>query len=329
LEPNNAWAWINRADAYNRLGQYDKAIADCSKDIELEPKNWVGWNSRGGAYLGLQQHDKAFADINKGIELDPKSWIGWNGRGHAYMTLSQYDKAIADYSKVIELEPKNSVGWTNRGNAYTGMGQYDKAVADFSKVIELDQKNASAWYLRALLCLKLDDHKAYRQVCGAMLDSFRGAPPETVRLIGWACALGPDNGVDSDRLVELAEKLASQNPKSRSDQTIFGAALCRAGRFEEAERRLNQAAALPADPFQPVEYAWFFLALAHQRLGHAKEAHAWLEKTQKQIEQKSSADVPWNRRLTLQLLSREAEALLGIKEKKGSGDSSQQTQKKQ
>ena len=245
------------------------------------------------------------------------------------MALSQYDKAIADYSKVIELEPKDSVGWTSRGYAYTGLGQYDKAVADFSKVIELDQKNASAWYLRALLCLKLDDQKAYRQMCWAMLDTLRGAPPETVRLVAWACSLGPDNGVEPGRLVELAEKLASQNPKSRSDQTIFGAALYRAGRFEEAERRLSQAAALPADPFQPVEYTWFFLAMAHQRLGHAKEARAWLEKTQKQMEQKSSADVPWNRRLTLQLLNREAEALLGIKEKKGSGDSSQQTQKKQ
>jgi hypothetical protein len=56
-----------------------------------------------------------------------------------------------------------------------------------------------------------------------------------------------------------------------------------------------------------VEYTWFFLAMAHQRLGHAREARVWLEKTQKQMEQKSSADASWNRRLTLQLLSREAE----------------------
>jgi hypothetical protein len=34
------------------------------------------------------------------------------------------------------------------------------------------------------------------------------------------------------------------------------------------------------------------------------------------MEQKGSADLPWNRRLTLQLLRREAQALIGTKDEK-------------
>jgi Flp pilus assembly protein TadD len=155
-----------------------------------------------------------------------------------------------------------------------------------------------------------------------MLDSFRGAPRETAWLAAWTCVLGPDGVVEPGRVVELAEKLAAQDPKDRSRQTILGAALYRAGRFKEAERRLDQAAALPADGSQPVECMWFFLAMAHQRLGHAREARACLEKGHKQMEQRAKdANLLWNRRLSLELLRREAEALLGIeKRESGSGD---------
>jgi tetratricopeptide (TPR) repeat protein/serine/threonine protein kinase len=329
LDPMNPVLWNNRGSVYTDLKQFDKAIVDLTRAIELDPKTWALWNNRALAFHGLHLYDKAIADYSKALERDAKRAAAWNNRGLTYVALKQYDKAIADYSKVIDLAPKNPEVWNNRGTAYAELGQWQNAASDLAKATELQKNNLSAWYGRAVLSAKLGDNKAYRQMCGAMLDSFRGAPPEDVRLVGWACAMGPENGVDSDRLVELAEKLASQNPKSRSDQTIFGAALYRAGRFEDAERRLNQAVALPADPFQPTEYTWFFLAMAHQRLGHAKEAREWLEKTQKQTEKAKDVDVPWNRHLTLELLRGEAEALLGIKEKKEPGDKGQQTEKKQ
>ena len=56
--------------------------------------------------------------------------------------------------------------------------------------------------------------------------------------------------------------------------------------------------------------------MAQHRLGHAAEAASWLEKAMKEIDQPSPkaaqapATIPWNRRLTSQLLRREAEELL-------------------
>jgi hypothetical protein len=63
---------------------------------------------------------------------------------------------------------------------------------------------------------------------------------------------------------------------------------------------------------------WLFLAMAHRRLGHQGEARNWLEKAVNWINQ-AAPDAPrddarpallWTRRLELQLLRREAEALL-------------------
>jgi eukaryotic-like serine/threonine-protein kinase len=317
LNLKNAHAWNNRGYAYSQLHQYEKAVADFSQALELAPKDYGIWSDRGLCYLNLHQYEKAIADFSKAIDLNSKNALAWNNRGYAYSQLHQYDKAIADCAQAIKLDPKLSAAWANRATAHGELDRWQKAAADLTKVTELDQNNVSAWYLRAVLALKLGDHNAYHQVCRVMLDSFGDASPAVARLGAWTCTLGPECGVELGRVVKLAEKLAAQNAKNRSDQTTLGAALYRAGRFQDAVRQLDKAAALPADPSQAVEYTWFFLAMAHQRLDHSREARQWLDRARKPPEPKrKDADLPWNRRLTVQLLSGEAEALLGAKDEK-------------
>ena len=56
----------------------------------------------------------------------------------------------------------------------------------------------------------------------------------------------------------------------------LGAALYRAGRFEESIRRLEESIAGRNGESQPQD--WVFLALAHHRLGHGAEARRWLDR---------------------------------------------------
>jgi tetratricopeptide (TPR) repeat protein len=110
------------------------------------------WNSRGAIYCNhLAQYDKAVADFNKAIELDPSMAMIWRNRARAYTRLHQYDNALADLNKAIELAPKYAFAWINRGIAYNNLHQYDKALADLSKATALDPKNAGAWNTLARL----------------------------------------------------------------------------------------------------------------------------------------------------------------------------------
>jgi hypothetical protein len=99
-----------------------------------------------------------------------------------------------------------------------------------------------------------------------------------------------------------------------------------AGRFAEAVQRLTEATELSCHPYRTnMLHTWYFLAMAHQRLGHTDEARRWLEKGIRGTEEalKSPGETlgksgnargvispNWNRRLTLQLLRREAEQLI-------------------
>ena len=86
----------------------------------------------------------------------------------------------------------------------------------------------------------------------------------------------------------------------------LGAALYRAGRFEEAIRRLNES--IQALDGGDVPKGFAFLAMAHHRLGHGDEAKRWLDKLAA-YQPKEGADFSWDD-VEIRILRREAESLI-------------------
>ena len=60
---------IHRGVAYYNKGDYDRAIADYTKAIELKPKLAVVYSNRGEAWLHLAEWDKARADLTNARDL--------------------------------------------------------------------------------------------------------------------------------------------------------------------------------------------------------------------------------------------------------------------
>ncbi len=323
LEPNDVRCWAQRGQAYYELGQWDKALADYAKAIELKPEERSLWNNRGWAYLHLGQRDKAFADFDKAIELEPNDTTSWNKRAEAYCILAQWDKALADYAKAIELKPKETAAWRNRGFVYAEQGLWDRAAAEFAKAGSLDPNDSHVRYIQALMRLRAADTEGYRDDCASMLERL-GETTEAspAHWVAWSCALAPDAVGDLAWPVRLAEVSVRRTPKSYVYLQTLGATLYRAGRFDEAIRRLNEAAAISHQAgtgslrFSPA-YTWFFLAMAHHRQGHTTEALEWLgkavrwaEKVTRENRMNDGSRLKWNRRLTLRLLRKEAESLI-------------------
>ena len=67
--------FCNRALAYNAKEQYDMAIADCNKAIDLDPNLIVAYINRGWAHYKKGRKNEAIADLEKLITLsdDPEA----------------------------------------------------------------------------------------------------------------------------------------------------------------------------------------------------------------------------------------------------------------
>ena len=85
------------------------------------------WNYRW-AHFGRRiedkgEYEKALVDLTRGIDLDPESTLGLNNRGIIYQRQGKYMQALADFSQAIELGKQakelSPKPYNNRGNVYS------------------------------------------------------------------------------------------------------------------------------------------------------------------------------------------------------------------
>jgi tetratricopeptide (TPR) repeat protein len=286
------------------------------------------WYWRGLAYYGLDQDDKALADFSTAINAINKfptrlraSWVIWFQRGQTYYRLRQMDKAIADLTRVISENPSHSVSLHARGMAYAELGDLKKAADDFAAALQRANAPEQAWCDVALARLHLGDASGYRECCARALERFGvrwGEDPVMAGTLAWTCSLAPGATADPQQIVILAAQ-ASNGRMNYACRRAEGAALYRADQYEHAITQLDGAAKMRQEPSPSV---WLFLSMAHHQLNHREEALKWLNQAVTWIEEAPGREagddktlswqkLPWNERLGLTLLQREAMLLMG------------------
>lgn len=218
----NANAYLRRGFLHEMRGEYDEAIADYTRAIDLEPGSSVGYNDRGNAWSAKRDFRKAVADFDKAVALNPDDPLAYNNRGGVWLDKKEYDKAIVDFDKAIKLDPKHAVAFANRGIAWHGKKQYQHALADFETALSINPSCATA-------------HNG----------------------LAWLLATCPDEKVrDAARALEAAERACELC--EWNDPFCLGslaAAHAEKGDFEEAARRQTKAIALLTDPAETVAFA--------------------------------------------------------------------------
>jgi tetratricopeptide (TPR) repeat protein len=150
LNPNSVSGHINRSVLYSWQGNFEAAITDVDIAISLSPSSKV-YNNRGTVYSAKGDIEKALADYSQAIELEPNDASYYSNRGSVYAQHHNLDKALADLDTAIMLDPKYGRAYTTRGNVYKEKGLLDEAIVEYTKAIELkDGKAYGDYYNRGL-----------------------------------------------------------------------------------------------------------------------------------------------------------------------------------
>lgn len=134
--PEYSKAYNNRGNIYLSRNEYDNAITDYNRALELNQNYAKVFNNRGNAYRRKKEYGKAVSDYNRALELDPNCEEAYNNRGNVYLIKEEYDKALADYNKALSLDPNITQIYYNRGIIYLINKDYTKAQADIKKFKE-------------------------------------------------------------------------------------------------------------------------------------------------------------------------------------------------
>lgn len=128
----------NRADCYQNLYQYRKAIADLTALLNINADYAYAYLNRGCCYTGIGDYTNALNDFSYVIQNHPP----YAANGYYLRTIVQweqkrYDEALSDISRCIELSP--TVGaYLWRGRLELIQGDTAKAKMDFEQVLAMD-----------------------------------------------------------------------------------------------------------------------------------------------------------------------------------------------
>jgi tetratricopeptide (TPR) repeat protein len=153
---NLAIIYSNRGNQRERMGEYEKAIADHNEAIRTDPTYAAGFMHRGNAYARHGEFDRAIADHSEAIRLGPKDADAFYNRGYTYSSKCDHERAVADYTKGIELAAHNSRLWGQRCWSRAVVGkQLQEAIDDCNKANSLSPTIPQIVAYRGFVYLKL------------------------------------------------------------------------------------------------------------------------------------------------------------------------------
>ncbi len=237
------------------------------------------------------------------LETDPMA------RSRVLIERGRFADAEAALDDLVRARSYNASSWIARGRFHFTRGQPERAAADFAVAIRLQPENVPFRCCHALLLLAHGDQAGLRQACSDMLDHFGSTNNHHIaNAVAWYTVLGPDAVTDRQAPVRLAELAVNDAPDAEKHMFLntLGAALYRAGRFDEAIHRLEEGIRKRRNTSLPQD--WAFLALAHHRLGHGAEARRWLDRF-RTYRANENPNAFWAE-LEIHLVRREAETLI-------------------
>ncbi len=138
-----------------RQGNYQKGLEILNAGIRRYPNNAVLYLNRGAARSYLRDYQGALNDYTRSIEIKPTS-LAYSNRAKIYAVLKQHQQSLQDFTEAIITN--QTWGGSNLGAAFYGRGKLQaqlsnkkSAISDFKQSAKFYQQIGNAERYRAAL----------------------------------------------------------------------------------------------------------------------------------------------------------------------------------
>ncbi|MBO5012655.1 MAG: tetratricopeptide repeat protein [Paludibacteraceae bacterium] len=179
IDKTNPHAYIIRGIAKNGLKLFNEAIIDFSqalqysKDIDQQSIIYI---NRAESYYGLKEFDKIIEEYDLADKLSPLNANNLNNRANAYLKLGKFDLALLDATESLNIckdDKLKSCICDTIGCIYVAKEMYKEALEYFNKAIDLNDQLWECYENRANLYQILHSQAKDNEEKTNLLDMYK------------------------------------------------------------------------------------------------------------------------------------------------------------
>jgi tetratricopeptide (TPR) repeat protein len=185
IDPNSVWAHELSGEVMESMNNYDGAIVELKKAVEIAPRRAGVHYKLGDAYWTQSQWDAAAEQFQAELAVDPANcaarWkignIGLQKNGDAKASLSDIDAALAQCPSLTDAR-------VDRSRALMKLNRNEEAAGDLVKAIAANPSDAGNHFLLAKAYRamgKTREAQSEMQIFSRLEEAARAATAERAR----------------------------------------------------------------------------------------------------------------------------------------------------
>ena len=145
-------------------GHLLEAIDIYAKVIDADSEHMNAYANRGLAYSYLEDYEQAIEDFTKALELDPEQENSelptlFLNRGFAYSNSDQTEKAFEDYGQALRINSEFAEAFCNRGMLNQKQDRMQRAISDYRMAVNCASPESEAGLLALRLLAEFEENQ--------------------------------------------------------------------------------------------------------------------------------------------------------------------------
>jgi len=292
---NHAIVFYNLGRIYKASGEYDSAVINYKKAINLNPFEEEYTKAikaiaqemakKGDTEYRRQEFDDAIKNYLKAITYFPEYTTALFKIARTYFKLKDYENTKLYLEKNLEVDPNQEQSEKMLGDIYKGMGDNENAILHYNNAIAINGNYYKAYYSLSTALLKTGKTEAAK----AALNQVILIEPTYAKAYGTLGHLEQELG-NLDAAVEHYIIATELDPKSYDIFYRLASALNLKENHEDAKTSAKSCLNIKRN-YAP---AYFELGIAEKALGNKVAAIDAFEKAKKDKNWRKSADFELN-----------------------------------
>jgi serine/threonine protein kinase len=141
LEPD-FFVYFELGVKFQKQGQYELAIEQYRKAIEMEYNYAKTHNNLASVYFLMGKYNEAIKEYREAIDIKPDYAEAYYNLGMVYEAMKDFDQAIDNFKMVVSLKPDHPRVHLNLAEIYKNQKNYEKTIIEYRAALTINSNNA-------------------------------------------------------------------------------------------------------------------------------------------------------------------------------------------